>query len=152
MRQNFQNIVAGRKSGSAKISNQYYEDLLRIWNGSPCVEALPFGASTSDIDVSIQTGTSSSDNNTTGISSCSWDNSSIFNTSSVGLHQQHGSIINSTDDVDDYSVSDDSDNNKNETIIKKLPKKRNTSDPVAVVVENPILKLVDNKRRTWNVN
>ena len=126
MRQNFQNIVAGRRSGSAKISNLYYEDLLRIWNGSPCLEALPFGASTSDIDVSIQTGTSSStssDNNTTGISSCSGDNSSIFNTSSVGLHQQHGSIINSTDDVD-YSVSDDSDNNKNETIIKKSTKKK----------------------------
>ena len=31
----------------------------------------------------------------------------------MGLPQQHGSVINSTDDVDDYSVSDDSDNNKN---------------------------------------
>ena len=62
---------------------------------------------------------------TTSVSSCSEDNSSIFNTSSVGLPQQHGSIINSTDDVDDYSVSDDSDNNKNETTIKKSTKKNN---------------------------
>ena len=29
------------------------------------------------------------------------------------LPQQHGSIINSTDGVDDYSVSDDGDNNEN---------------------------------------
>ena len=97
-----------------------------IGGGSHCVEALPFGASTSDINVSIQTGTSSStssNNNTTGLHSCSEDNSSIFNTSSVGLPQQHGSIINSTDDVDDYSVSDDSDNNKNEAILKKSTKK-----------------------------
>ena len=39
------NILAGRKSGGARISDQYYEDLLRIWGGSPCVEALPFSAS-----------------------------------------------------------------------------------------------------------
>ena len=126
LRQNFQNILAGRRSGSAKISDRYYEDLLQIWGCSPCAEALPFGASTSDINFSIQTGTSSStssDNNTTGVSSCSEDNSSIFNTSSVRLSQQHGSIINSIDDVGDYSVSDDIDNNKNETIIKNLQKK-----------------------------
>ena len=68
----------------------------------------------------------------------------------MGLPQQHGSIINSTVDVDDYSVSDDSDNNKNvknETIIKNLRKKGKTSDLAAVVGENPIPKLVDNKRR-----
>ena len=35
-----QNILAGR-SGSAKISDPYYEDLLRIWGGSPGVEAQP---------------------------------------------------------------------------------------------------------------
>ena len=100
---------------------------MRIWGGSPCVEALPFGATTSDISVSIQTGTSSSassDNNTTGVSSCSEDNSSIFNTSSVGLPQQHGSIINSTDNVDYYSVSDDSDNSKNETMKISTKKKK----------------------------
>ena len=87
LRQNFQNILAGR-SGKAKICDRYYEDLLRIWGGSPCVEALLFGASTTNINVSIQTDTSSStssDNNTTGGSSCSEDNSSIFNTCSVGL-------------------------------------------------------------------
>ena len=125
--------------------------LLRIWGGSPCVEALPFAASTSDINVSIQISTSSStssDNNTIGVSSCSEDNSSIINTSRVGLPEQHGSIINSTDDVDDYSVSDDSDSNKNETIIiKSTKKKRKTSHPVAVVAENLIPKLVYNKRR-----
>ena len=86
------------------------------------VEDLPFGTSTSHINVSIQTGSSNkSDNNTTGVSSCSEDNKSIFNTSSTGLPQHHRSIINSTD-VDDYSVSDDSDNNKSETIIKKSTK------------------------------
>ena len=57
------------------------------------------------------------------VSSCSEDNSSIYNTSNVGLSQQHGSIVNSTDDVDDYSVSGDSGNNKNETLIKKSAKK-----------------------------
>ena len=41
-RQNFQNILAGRRSGGVKISDWYYEDLLRIWGGSPYVEALPF--------------------------------------------------------------------------------------------------------------
>ena len=45
LRQNFQNILAGRRSGGAKISDRYYEDLLQIWGGSPCVEALPFSAS-----------------------------------------------------------------------------------------------------------
>ena len=45
LRQNFQNILAGRRSGGAKISDQYYKGLLRIWGGSPCVEALPFRAS-----------------------------------------------------------------------------------------------------------
>ena len=57
--------------------------------------------------------------------------------------------LNSTGDVDDNSVSDDSDNSKNEKIIKKYTKKkkRKTSDPVAVVGENPIPKLVGNKRR-----
>ena len=43
--QNSQNILAGRRSGGAKISDRYYEDLLQIWGGSPCVEALPFSAS-----------------------------------------------------------------------------------------------------------
>ena len=103
LRQNFQNILAGGRNGTAKISDQYYEDLLHTCGGSPCVEALPFGASTSNVNVSIQSGTSSSkssDNNTAGVSSCSEDNSSIFNISSVGLPQQHGSIINSTDDAD----------------------------------------------------
>ena len=57
------------------------------------------------------------------VSSCSEDNSSIYNTSNVGLSQQHGSIVNSTDDVDNYSVSGDSGNNKNETLIKKSAKK-----------------------------
>ena len=69
--ENFQNILAARRSGSANISDRYYEDLLRIWDGSPSVEALPIGASTSDINDSIQAGTSSStnsDNNTTGVS------------------------------------------------------------------------------------
>ena len=72
--ENFQNILAARRSGSANISDRYYEDLLRIWDGSPSVEALPIGASTSNINDSIQAGTSSStnsDNNTTGVSSCS---------------------------------------------------------------------------------
>ena len=41
LRQNFQNILAGRRSGSAIISDPYYEDLLRIWGGSPGVEAHP---------------------------------------------------------------------------------------------------------------
>ena len=41
----------------------------------------------------------------------------------MGLSQQHGSIVNATDDVDDYSVSGDSDNNKYETLIKKSTKK-----------------------------
>ena len=35
-----QNILAGR-SGSVKISDPYYEDLLRIWGGSPGVEVHP---------------------------------------------------------------------------------------------------------------
>ena len=119
LRQNFQNFLAGRR----KISDQYYEDLLQIWGGSPCVEALPFGASTSDINpnkqvqvvvlvVTIRQ----------LVSSCSEDNTGIFNASSVRLLQLHGSIINSTDNVDDYSASDDSDN-KNEAIIKKSIKK-----------------------------
>ena len=34
LRQNFQNILAGRRSGNAKISDRYYEHLLRIWGGS----------------------------------------------------------------------------------------------------------------------
>ena len=95
LRQNFQNILAGRRGGSAKISDRYYEDLLRSWGDSPCAEALPFGASTSDINVRIQTGgsTSNSSDNTTGVSSCSEDNGSIFNTSSVELPQEHGPII-----------------------------------------------------------
>ena len=42
LRQNFQNILAVRRSGSAKISDQYYEDLLWIWGGSPYVEATIF--------------------------------------------------------------------------------------------------------------
>ena len=42
----------------------------------------------------------------------------------MGLPQQHESVMNSTDDVDDYSVSDDSGNNKNETIIKISTKKK----------------------------
>ena len=74
LRKNFQNILAARRSGSANISDRYYEDLLRIWDGSPSIEAQPIGASTSDINDSIQTGISSStnsDNNTTGVSSCS---------------------------------------------------------------------------------
>ena len=45
LRENFKNILAGRRSGGAKISDRYYEDLLRIWVGSPCAEALPFSAS-----------------------------------------------------------------------------------------------------------
>ena len=45
LRENFKNILAGRRSGGAKINDRYYEDLLRIWVGSPCVEALPFSAS-----------------------------------------------------------------------------------------------------------
>ena len=45
LRENFKNILAGRRSGGAKINDRYYEDLLRIWVGSPCVEALPFRAS-----------------------------------------------------------------------------------------------------------
>ena len=142
--------LAGRRNGSAKIVDRYFEDLLRIWNGSLCDETLPFGASNSDINVNIRTGTSSStgsDNNTTEVSSCSEDNSSIFNASSVGLPPQHGSIINLTDDVDDHNVSDNRGNNKNETIIKSSTKKGKTSDPVAVVGEKPIPKLVDNKRR-----
>ena len=68
----------------------------------------------------------------------------------MGLPQEHGSIISSTDDVDDYSVIDDSDNNKNvknETIIKNLRKKGKTSDLVAVVGENAKPKLVDSKRQ-----
>ena len=71
-----------------------------------------------------QLGTSSStsgDNNTTGASSCSYDNNSISNTSRVGLLQEYGSIINSNYDVDDYSVSDDSDSNRNNK--KNIPKK-----------------------------
>ena len=116
--------LAGRTSDSAEISDQY-EDLLKICGGSPCVEVLPFGASTSNVNASIQAGTSnstSSDNNTTGVSSGSEDNSSIFNASSVRLPQRHGQIINSTDDADDYSVSNDSNNNKNVT--KNLQKKK----------------------------
>ena len=42
----------------------------------------------------------------------------------MGLPQQPESIINSTDDIDDYSVSHDSENNKNETIIKKSTKNK----------------------------
>ena len=65
----------------------------------------------------------------------------------MGLPQQHGSIINSTDNVDYYSVSDDSDNSKNETMKISTKKKRKTSDTVPVVGENPIPKLADNKRQ-----
>ena len=92
LRQNFQNILAGKRSSRAKIGDWYYEDLLWIWGGLHCVQALSFSASSSDINVSTQTSASSnnSENNTTGVSSCSEDNSSIFNTSNMGLTQQHG--------------------------------------------------------------
>ena len=92
LRQNFQNILAGKRSSRVKIGDWYYEDLLWIWGGLHCVHALSFSASSSDINVSTQTSASSnnSENNTTGVSSCSEDNSSIFNTSNMGLTQQHG--------------------------------------------------------------
>ena len=45
LRENFKNILAGRRSGGVKISDRYYEDSLRIWVGPPCVQALPFSAS-----------------------------------------------------------------------------------------------------------
>ena len=67
----------------------------------------------------------------------------------MGLPQRYGSIINSTDDFDDIvSVSDESDN-KNEVIVKNSTKKRKSSDPVVFGGENPIPKLVDNKR--WHI-
>ena len=56
----------------------------------------------------------------------------------MGLPQQHESITNSTDSVDDYSVIGNSDNNKNE-IIKKSTKKKGK-----LVI---LLKFVDNKKQ-----
>ena len=42
----------------------------------------------------------------------------------MGLRQQPESIINSVDDIDDYTVSHDSESNKNETITKKSTKSK----------------------------
>lgn len=41
-------ITSGRRSGSGKIVLEFYDELVKIWGGSPATEPLPFGVQSSN--------------------------------------------------------------------------------------------------------
>ena len=43
-------VTSGRRSGSGKIVLEYYDELLKIWDGCPAAEPLPFGTSSSEVN------------------------------------------------------------------------------------------------------
>ena len=53
IRQNFSiAVTTGRRSGSGKIILDFYDELVKIWGGSPATEPLSCGTSTEAINIS----------------------------------------------------------------------------------------------------
>ena len=134
VRQNFSlAITSGRRSGSGKIVLEFYDELVQIWGGSPSTEPLPFGKSTDDVNYEnfIEEGLDFIVGGEENMCGDDRDDSS--------------SIIGSNYEADVSSPSQTQKNSMVEsnayTSDEKHKKRKNNSD------ENPIPKLIDNKRR-----
>ena len=138
VRQNFSSaITSGRKSGSGKIVLEFYDELVQIWGGSPSTEPLPFGKLTDDVnyekfseeDLNFTVGGEENmcgDNRDDNLSSSIIDSNYEADVSSP-LQTPEASIVESNAYTSDIS--------------KRHKKRRNNNN------ENPIPKLIDNKRR-----
>ena len=54
LRQKFSEAVTtGRRSGSGQIVMEHYDDLVKLWGGSPASEPLSYGCSTSEVNCNL---------------------------------------------------------------------------------------------------
>ena len=116
IRQSFSKAVTtGSRSGSGKIVLEHFDQLVRIWGGSPATEPLTFGTNTDEVnnkDDCQNTNIMNTENNPTSIDAVPESN-----------------IING-----DVSGGEDSNDGMSPTLKRKS-------------VENPVPKLIDNKRK-----
>ena len=56
--------TTGRRSGSGKIVMEFYEELVKLWGGSPATKSLTFGVNSNSIRSNIP------NSNTSSVGSC----------------------------------------------------------------------------------
>ena len=141
--QNFANaITTGRRSGSRKIVMEFYEELVKLWGGSPTTKSLTFGVSLNSISNNIPS-TSGSNTSPVDVNSCTSSTSCSLKSSPSPASEnevQHGSssghIPTNSDAEDEFladNLSDLSDPLLTSTV-KREKCKRNFHETSAVQV------------------
>ena len=145
VRQNFSSaITSGRRSGSGKIVLEYYDELVQIWGGSPSTEPLPFGNSTDDINYE-KFGEENVNLTVCGEEDMCGDSSIDDNLrSSIIDNNYEADLSSSVWELSSLLTPETStvESNANSIDISKRNKKRRNNNN-----ENPVPKLIDNKRR-----
>ena len=75
IRQNFsQALISGRRIGSGNVVWEFYDDLVKLWGGSPATELLTCGISSKDINLPSCSSTSTSSSFSDGTNESDEDN------------------------------------------------------------------------------
>ena len=152
-------FTTGRRSSSGQITIDYYNELVKIWGGSPASEPLSYGTSTTCVNHNIK-----SDNvpdNTSSSSSNSLSNNTPYNyrhSSNSTLTKRKISINRNEENLDtdvDVDFIDEA-NSSNENLDENVPLPVSKSTPINtkkkkvknnISINNPAPKLIENQRK-----
>ena len=156
IRQNFVNAVTtGWRSGwSGEIVKEFYEDLIKLWGGSPVTKSLTFGISSNSISNNIP---STSSSNTSPVNSCASSTSCSLKSSPSPVSEnevQHdsssGYIPTKSNEEDEEFLADDNLSYLPDPLLILAVKRRKVQEELPqnkCSTSNSVPRLIDNKRK-----
>ena len=147
LRQKFSEAVTtGTRSGSGQIVMEHYDDLVKLWGGSPASEPLSYGCSTSEVNCNVN-----SEDNLSGDPCCS-------STSTPSTRKRKKITAANNENNENYDPYFDEDSTSetittngsltDEFVQRSTPINKNKKHKLKTNTgKNPVPKLIDNKRR-----
>ena len=126
-------VTKGRRSGSGQIVIEHYDDLVKLWGGSPASEPLSYGCSTSEVNCNVN-----SEDNLSGDPCCS-------STSAPSTRKRKKITAANNKNNEKYDPYFDEDSTS-ETITSPINKNKKQKLKTNIG-KNPVPKLIDNKKR-----
>ena len=154
IRQNFANAVTtGRRSGSGNTVMEFYEELVKLWGGSPATKSLTFGVSSNSISNNIP---STSSSNTSPVNSCASPTScslksspSLASENEVQHDSPSGYIPTECDAEDEEFLADEKPSALSDPLLTSTVKKREVKEELSrnkCSTSNSVPRLIHNKR------
>ena len=143
LRQKFSEAVTtGRRSGSGQIVMEHYDDLVKLWGGSPASQPLCYGCSTSEVNYNVN-----SEDNLSGDPCCS-------STSTPSTRKRKKITAANNENNENYDPYSDEDSTSetitsnesltDEFIQRSTPISKNKKQKLETNIgKNPVPKLID---------